>query len=290
MKLNRRKFIKTSAAVAAASALARAIHMAAGSAGAGRYGEGRHPAFADRHHRHRRKPRWSTRRSWRSRRSTPRGGVMGKKIEVIVEDGASDWPTFAEKARKLLEKDKVAAIFGCYTSASRKAVLPVMERYKGLLYYPTYYEGLEMSPNIMYTAQEGTQSAIASHGLAVQEQGQELLPDRLGLHLAAHDEQDRQAAHQEDRRQGGGRKLLPAGLHRVRLRDQQDQGGQARRDLEHAWWAAATSRSTSSSTAAGITGKNQTLLCAWRCPRKRRPGSVRKTSKASCPAWATSRA
>jgi urea transport system substrate-binding protein len=90
------------------------------------------------------------------------GGVMGKKIAVTVEDGASDWPTFAEKARKLLENDKVAAIFGCYTSASRKAVLPVMERYKGLLYYPTYYEGLEMSPNIMYTAQEGTQSAIAS--------------------------------------------------------------------------------------------------------------------------------
>ena len=90
------------------------------------------------------------------------GGVMGKKLEVVVEDGASDWPTFAEKARKLLEKDQVAAIFGCYTSASRKAVLPVMERYKGLLYYPTYYEGLEMSANIMYTAQEGTQSAIAS--------------------------------------------------------------------------------------------------------------------------------
>ena len=90
------------------------------------------------------------------------GGVMGKKLDVVVEDGASDWPTFAEKARKLLEKDQVAAIFGCYTSASRKAVLPVMERYKGLLYYPTYYEGLEMSPNILYTAQEGTQSAIAS--------------------------------------------------------------------------------------------------------------------------------
>jgi urea transport system substrate-binding protein len=90
------------------------------------------------------------------------GGVLGRKIEIITEDGASDWPTFAEKARKLLERDKVASIFGCYTSASRKAVLPVMERYKGLLYYPTYYEGIEMSPNIMYTAQEGTQSAIAS--------------------------------------------------------------------------------------------------------------------------------
>lgn len=88
------------------------------------------------------------------------GGVMGKKIEAVVEDGASDWPTFAEKARKLLERDKVAAVFGCYTSASRKAVLPVFEKGKGLLYYPTYYEGLEQSPNILYTAQEATQSVI----------------------------------------------------------------------------------------------------------------------------------
>jgi urea transport system substrate-binding protein len=90
------------------------------------------------------------------------GGVMGRKIEPIIEDGASDWPTFAEKARKLLDRDKVATIFGCYTSASRKAVLPVMEKSKGLLYYPTYYEGLEQSPNIMYTAQEATQSVIAA--------------------------------------------------------------------------------------------------------------------------------
>lgn len=90
------------------------------------------------------------------------GGVMGHKIEAVVEDGASDWPTFAEKARKLIEKDKVASVMGCYTSASRKAVLPVFEKTKGLLYYPTYYEGLEMSPNIMYTAQEATQSVIAA--------------------------------------------------------------------------------------------------------------------------------
>jgi urea transport system substrate-binding protein len=88
------------------------------------------------------------------------GGVMGRKIEPVVEDGASDWPTFAEKARKLLERDKVAAVIGCYTSASRKAVLPVFEKAKGLLYYPTYYEGLEQSPNILYTAQEATQSVI----------------------------------------------------------------------------------------------------------------------------------
>jgi urea transport system substrate-binding protein len=88
------------------------------------------------------------------------GGVMGRPIQPVVEDGASDWPTFAEKAQKLLEGDKVSTVFGCYTSASRKAVLPVFERYKGLLYYPTYYEGLEMSKNIMYTGQEATQSVI----------------------------------------------------------------------------------------------------------------------------------
>lgn len=88
------------------------------------------------------------------------GGVLGRPIQAIVEDGASDWPTFAEKAQKLLVKDKVSAVFGCYTSASRKAVLPVFERYNGLLYYPTYYEGLEMSKNILYTAGEATQSII----------------------------------------------------------------------------------------------------------------------------------
>ena len=99
------------------------------------------------------------------------GGVMGRQIETIVEDGASDWPTFAEKARKLLEKDKVAAIFGCYTSASRKATLPVVEKLKGLLYYPTYYEGLEQSPNILYTAQEATQSVVAAVNWLAEKKG-----------------------------------------------------------------------------------------------------------------------
>ena len=90
------------------------------------------------------------------------GGVMGRKVTAIVEDGASDWPTFSEKARKLIEKDKVAAVFGCYTSASRKAVVPVFEQLKGLLYYPTYYEGQEQSPNIIYTGAEATQQAVAA--------------------------------------------------------------------------------------------------------------------------------
>jgi urea transport system substrate-binding protein len=89
------------------------------------------------------------------------GGVLGRKIKVIQEDGASDWPTFSEKAKKLLESDHVAAIFGCWTSASRKAVLPVIERDNGLLYYPTFYEGLEQSKNVVYTGQEATQQVFA---------------------------------------------------------------------------------------------------------------------------------
>ena len=89
------------------------------------------------------------------------GGVLGRKIEVIQEDGASDWPTFAEKARKLLVNDKVASVMGCWTSASRKAVLPVFEKENGLLFYPTFYEGLEQSKNVIYTGQEATQQIIA---------------------------------------------------------------------------------------------------------------------------------
>ena len=88
------------------------------------------------------------------------GGVNGKKLEPIVEDGASDWPTFAEKARKLVEQDKVDVVFGGWTSASRKAMLPVFEELNGLLFYPVQYEGLESSPNIFYTGAEPTQQII----------------------------------------------------------------------------------------------------------------------------------
>ena len=88
------------------------------------------------------------------------GGILGRKIRVIKEDGASDWPTFAEKSRKLLINDRVAAVFGCWTSASRKAVLPIFEKENGLLYYPTFYEGLEQSKNVIYTGQEATQQSL----------------------------------------------------------------------------------------------------------------------------------
>lgn len=99
------------------------------------------------------------------------GGVLGRKIVTIEEDGASDWPTFAEKSKKLLEKDKVAAVMGCWTSASRKAVLPVFEKNNGLLYYPTFYEGLEQSKNVFYTGQEATQQILAGLDWIAKEKG-----------------------------------------------------------------------------------------------------------------------
>ena len=88
------------------------------------------------------------------------GGVMGKQLEVVIEDGASDWPTFAEKARKLLQEDEVAVVFGGWTSASRKAMLPVFEANNGLLFYPVQYEGLETSPNIFYTGATTNQQIV----------------------------------------------------------------------------------------------------------------------------------
>jgi urea transport system substrate-binding protein len=97
------------------------------------------------------------------------GGILGRKIKIIQEDGASDWPNFAEKAKKLLANDRVAAIFGCWTSASRKAVLPVVEKENGLLYYPTFYEGLEQSKNVIYTGQEATQQILAGLDWVVKE-------------------------------------------------------------------------------------------------------------------------
>jgi urea transport system substrate-binding protein len=89
-----------------------------------------------------------------------KGGLLGKKLEAVVVDPASDWPLFAEKARELLEKDKVAAVFGCWTSVSRKSVLPVFEELNGILFYPVQYEGEESSKNVFYTGAAPNQQAI----------------------------------------------------------------------------------------------------------------------------------
>src|SRR5436190_350031 len=88
------------------------------------------------------------------------GGLLGKKLEAVVVDPASDWPKFAEKAAQLLEKDKVSVVFGCWTSSSRKSVLPVFEKDNGLLFYPVQYEGEESSKNVIYTGAAPNQQAI----------------------------------------------------------------------------------------------------------------------------------
>src|SRR6187431_1889869 len=89
-----------------------------------------------------------------------KGGLLGRKLEAVVVDPASDWPLFAEKATQLLVKDKVAVVFGCWTSVSRKSVLPVFEKNNGLLFYPVQYEGEESSKNVIYTGAAPNQQAI----------------------------------------------------------------------------------------------------------------------------------
>ena len=89
-----------------------------------------------------------------------KGGLLGKQLEAVVVDPASDWPLFAEKARELIEKDKVAAVFGCWTSVSRKSVLPVFKELNNLLFYPVQYEGEESERNVFYTGAAPNQQAI----------------------------------------------------------------------------------------------------------------------------------
>ncbi|MEY4980356.1 MAG: hypothetical protein RLZZ352_2626 [Pseudomonadota bacterium] len=89
-----------------------------------------------------------------------KGGVLGKKLEPVVVDPASNWPLFAEKAKQLIDQDKVAVVFGCWTSVSRKSVLPVFEEKNSLLFYPVQYEGEELSKNVFYTGAAPNQQAI----------------------------------------------------------------------------------------------------------------------------------
>ncbi|MBI1417906.1 MAG: urea ABC transporter substrate-binding protein [Limimaricola sp.] len=100
-----------------------------------------------------------------------KGGVLGKKLEAVVVDPASDWPLFAEKARELLTVDKVSVMFGCWTSVSRKSVLPVIEELNGLLFYPVQYEGEESSKNVIYTGAAPNQQAIPATDYFLNELG-----------------------------------------------------------------------------------------------------------------------
>ncbi|SEQ84658.1 urea-binding protein [Treponema bryantii] len=103
-----------------------------------------------------------------------KGGVLGKQIEVVQEDGASEPQIFAERARKLIQSDKVATIFGCWTSASRKAVKPVVEETGALLWYPVQYEGMEMSPNIMYMGAAPNQQAVPAVDFCTEKFGKKI--------------------------------------------------------------------------------------------------------------------
>src|SRR5271163_3173365 len=100
-----------------------------------------------------------------------KGGLLGKKVEAVVVDPASNWPLFAEKARDLLAKEKVAAVFGCWTSVSRKSVLPVFEELNGLLFYPVQYEGEESSNNVFYTGAAPNQQAIPAVEYLMSQEG-----------------------------------------------------------------------------------------------------------------------
>ncbi len=102
-----------------------------------------------------------------------KGGVLGKKLEAVVVDPASNWPLFAEKARELIQKHKVAVVFGCWTSVSRKSVLPVFEELNGLLFYPVQYEGEESSYNVFYTGAAPNQQAIPAVEYLMSEDGGE---------------------------------------------------------------------------------------------------------------------
>ena len=102
-----------------------------------------------------------------------KGGLLGKKLEAVVVDPASNWPLFAEKARELITKDKVAAVFGCWTSVSRKSVLPVFKELNSILFYPVQYEGEESERNVFYTGAAPNQQAVPAVDYLMKEEGVE---------------------------------------------------------------------------------------------------------------------
>src|SRR5471032_885244 len=133
-----------------------------------------------------------------------KGGVLGKKLEAVVVDPASNWPLFAEKARGLIAQDKVSVVFGCWTSVSRKSVLPVFKELNSLLFYPVQYEGEELEKNVFYTGAAPNQQAIPA--VVSDEQGgrrrQALRPAGDRLRLSAYHQQDPARLPEEQGREG----------------------------------------------------------------------------------------
>ena len=136
----------------------------------GEHHQNRHSAFSFRHNGNQRN---GTQRHGSHADTGPEceGELLGRKLEPIIADPASDWPLFAEKARDLLANRNVAVVFGCWTSASRKSVLPVFEELNGLLYYPVQYEGEESSRNIFYTGAAPNQQAIPAVQFLMSKEG-----------------------------------------------------------------------------------------------------------------------
>jgi ABC-type branched-subunit amino acid transport system substrate-binding protein len=142
-----------------------------------------------------------------------RGGLLGRRVEAVVVDPASNWPLFAEKARELLQVAKVDAVFGCWTSVSRKSVLPVFEELNGLLFYPVQYEGEEQSRNVFYTGAAPNQQAIPAVEYLMSADGGEAKAHRAarhGLRVPPHDEPHPARLPQQ---QGRRRRRHPGGVH-----------------------------------------------------------------------------
>ena len=121
------------------------------------------------------------------------GGLLGRRVDWVIADGQSDWPTFAREAQRLIDEEKVSVIFGCWTSASRKSVKPVVEERSHLLIYPMAYEGLEQSQNIIYTGAAPNQQVIPAVSWCYETlKAQEVLPGRFRLRLAPLRQRDHQ--------------------------------------------------------------------------------------------------
>ena len=172
------------------------------------------------------------------------GGVMGRQLEPVVVDPASNWPLFAEKARQLLSQDKVAVVFGCWTSVSRKSVLPVFEELNGLLFYPVQYEGEEMQKNVFYTGAAPNQQAIPAVEYLMSKEGggaKRFFPAGNRLRLSPNDQQN--STRLPSFKRGGGyryqRNLYPFRTRRLsddRRRYQKILAGRKDRgDLDDQW-------------------------------------------------------
>ncbi len=161
------------------------------------------------------------------------GGLLGgRKVEAILADGCSDWPTFANQAKHLLLEDKVCAVFGCWTSASRKTVRPIFEEYSGLLFYPVQYEGLEESPNIIYLGAAPNQQIIPAVKWTFDNLGHRfyLVGSDYVFPRAANAVITTKSRHWEEASSGG---LHPSRAEQNRGGGRPYQGGPSRRDSQY---------------------------------------------------------